>query len=78
MPKGEIVGKYLTGSVCLSLMASTIVKMEESECASMDKQNNVGSGGISAELKFFQVRRMCKLGGEALLIVGSHPKFPTA
>jgi hypothetical protein len=27
MPKGEIVGKCLTGSVCLSLMASTIVKM---------------------------------------------------
>jgi hypothetical protein len=40
--------------------------------------NNVGSGGISAESKFFQVRRMCKLGGEALLIIGSHPKFPTA
>jgi hypothetical protein len=38
MPKGEIVGKYLTGSVCLSLMASTIVKMIESECASMEKQ----------------------------------------
>jgi hypothetical protein len=27
MPKGEIVGKCLTGSVCLSLMASTTVKM---------------------------------------------------
>jgi hypothetical protein len=40
--------------------------------------NNVGLGGISAELKFFQVRRMCKLGGKALLIVGSHPKLPTA
>jgi hypothetical protein len=27
IPKGEIVGKCLTGSVCLSLMESTIVKM---------------------------------------------------
>jgi hypothetical protein len=34
-------------------------------------RNNVGSRGISAESKFFQVRRMCKLGGEASLIVRS-------
>ena len=27
MPKGEIVGKYLTDNECLSLMASTIMKM---------------------------------------------------
>jgi hypothetical protein len=27
MPKGEIVGKYLTDSECLSLMASTTMKM---------------------------------------------------
>jgi hypothetical protein len=54
------VGKCLTGSVCLSLMASTTVKMAGSECASMDKQEQ------------------CKLGGEASLIIGSHPKFPTA
>jgi hypothetical protein len=40
--------------------------------------NNIGSGGISAESKFFHVRRMCKLGGEASLIVGYHPKFLTA
>ena len=32
------VGKCLTDSVCLSLMESTTVKMEGSECASMDKQ----------------------------------------
>jgi hypothetical protein len=38
MPKGEIVGKCLTGSICLSLMASTIVKMAGSKCASMKKQ----------------------------------------
>ena len=25
--------------------------------------------------KFFQVRRMRKLGGEALVIIGSHPEF---
>jgi hypothetical protein len=34
----RIVGKCLTGSVCLSLMASTTVKMAGSECASMEKQ----------------------------------------
>ena len=34
----NVVGKCLTGSVCLSLMASTIVKMAGSECASMEKQ----------------------------------------
>jgi hypothetical protein len=28
MPKGEIVGKSLTSSICLSLMASTTVEME--------------------------------------------------
>jgi hypothetical protein len=38
-------------------------------------RNNEGSGGINAESKFFQVRRMCKLGGEESLIVGSYPKF---
>jgi hypothetical protein len=27
MPKGEIVGKYLTDNECLSLMASTTMKM---------------------------------------------------
>jgi hypothetical protein len=32
------VGKCLTDSVCLSLMASTTVKMAGSECASIDKQ----------------------------------------
>jgi hypothetical protein len=32
------LNKCLTGSVCLSLMASTTVKMAGSECASMDKQ----------------------------------------
>jgi hypothetical protein len=26
--------------------------------------------------KFFQVRRMCNIGGEASVIIGSHPKFP--
>jgi hypothetical protein len=35
---GGSVGKCLTDSVCLSLMASTTVKMAGSECASMDKQ----------------------------------------
>jgi hypothetical protein len=76
--KVEIVGKCLTDSVFLSLMASTTVKMAGSESASMDKQEQVGLGGISAESKFFQIRRMCKLGGELSLIVGFHPKFPTA
>jgi hypothetical protein len=28
-------------------------------------RNNEGSREISAESKFFQVRRMCKIGGEA-------------
>ena len=28
MPKGEIFGKYLIDSECLSLMASTTMKME--------------------------------------------------
>jgi hypothetical protein len=39
-------------------------------------RNNVGSGGISAESKFFQVRRMCKPGGEESVTVGSHSSFP--
>jgi hypothetical protein len=34
----SFVGKCLTDSVCLSLMESTKVKMEGSECASIDKQ----------------------------------------
>jgi hypothetical protein len=34
----NFVGKCLTGSVCLSLMASTTVKMAGSECELMDKQ----------------------------------------
>jgi hypothetical protein len=34
MPKGEIVGKCLTGNICLSLMASTTMKMArvQEEC----------------------------------------------
>ena len=34
MPKGEIVGKCLTGSICLSLMESTAMKMArvQEEC----------------------------------------------
>jgi hypothetical protein len=35
-PARFIVGKCLTGSICLSLMASTTVKMEGSECACED------------------------------------------
>jgi hypothetical protein len=41
-------------------------------------RDNIGLGGINAEPKFFQVKGMCNLGGEASLIVGSHPKFLTA
>jgi hypothetical protein len=58
MPKGEIVGKCLIGSICLSLMASTTVKMAGSEGAPMETQEQ------------------CKLGGEASVIVASHPEFP--
>jgi hypothetical protein len=34
MPKGEIVGKCLTGNICLSLMARTTMKMAwiQEEC----------------------------------------------
>jgi hypothetical protein len=38
MSNSTFVGKCLTGSVCLSLMASTTVKMAGSECASKEKQ----------------------------------------
>jgi hypothetical protein len=34
----DVFGKCLIGRVCLSLMASTTVKMARSECALMEKQ----------------------------------------
>jgi hypothetical protein len=38
MPKGETVGKCLTGRVFLSMMESTTMKMAGLECASMEKK----------------------------------------